>query len=87
MSCDTVTQDATILRLSIVSLQDLFNAFNCTCAPGFIGGQCQVDVNDCEIKQPCLNGGTCFDVQNDYICVCIQGEYTVSKHEAYISFQ
>ena len=44
---------------------------------GFVGGQCQVNVNECALKQPCLHGGSCFDLINDYLCICTD-EFTVS---------
>ena len=30
------------------------------------------DIDDCA-DQPCLNGGTCIDGVNDYICICADG--------------
>ena len=57
--------------------QDLFNAFNCTCVDGYTGGQCQTNIDDCVLKQPCLHEGVCYDLVNDYVCDCIN-DYIVS---------
>ena len=57
--------------------QDAFNAFNCTCVEGYVGGQCQTNIDDCVLRQPCLNGGSCYDLVNDYLCSCVN-DYIVS---------
>ena len=33
------------------------------------GATCQIDVDDCAVN-PCLNGGTCYDLVNGYRCTC-----------------
>lgn len=40
------------------------------------GRTCSENVNDCW-SQPCLNGGSCMDLINDYICHCPLGKYQV----------
>ena len=41
---------------------------NCTCAPAFLGAQCQL--MDYCASDPCSNGGTCELVQGGYRCAC-----------------
>lgn len=47
-------------------------AFSCVCDPGFSGQYCHINVNDCE-SSPCMNGGTCVDLENSFQCVCDPG--------------
>ena len=37
--------------------------------PGFIGHQCQTNINECDCN-PCQNGGSCYDGVNYYTCQC-----------------
>ena len=39
-------------------LQDEVNGFNCSCAAGFTGQICSINIDDC-IMNPCDNAGTC----------------------------
>lgn len=39
---------------------------------GFTGTQCEIDIDECQSK-PCLNGGVCKDLINDFRCTCATG--------------
>lgn len=45
---------------------------------GYVGSQCQTDVDDCDLRKPCENGGVCYDLVNDYLCICQNNDYAVS---------
>jgi len=51
---------------------DQVNGFNCSCAPGFNGTQCEIDLDDCG-SHPCKNNGTCTDRVNGFNCSCVPG--------------
>lgn len=42
--------------------------FSCTCAAGFVGRNCDENVNECE-SNPCFNG-ECLDLVDSYKCLC-----------------
>ena len=44
---------------------DGINEFTCSCAPGYSGDLCEVDIDDCA-TDPCNRNGTCVDLINDY---------------------
>ncbi|XP_071140981.1 uncharacterized protein [Mytilus edulis] len=46
--------------------------FTCICNPGFLGAQCNIDMNECA-SNPCHNNGTCHDTANSYTCSCKAG--------------
>ncbi|XP_038601831.1 protein crumbs homolog 2 [Tachyglossus aculeatus] len=50
---------------------DLFNAFGCSCVAGWVGLQCEVDVDDCA-SGPCVHG-LCVDLVGSYQCHCSPG--------------
>ncbi|XP_052794274.1 delta-like protein 1 [Mya arenaria] len=45
------------------------NGYTCVCLPGWLGKNCEKEVNECE-NSPCKNGGTCVDLENDFTCCC-----------------
>jgi hypothetical protein len=51
--------------------------FRCTCADGFEGENCEVNIDDCE-DNDCENNSTCVDGINNYTCLC-PPEYTGMK--------
>ena len=44
----------------------------CQCQPGYAGVDCSLRVDKCQ-SRPCLNGGECVTLVNDYRCVCARG--------------
>ena len=53
------------------------NDYKCSCAPGFYGQVCQIDIDDC-LPDPCNERGVCVDQANSYLCECFS-EYTVRQ--------
>ncbi|XP_032870175.1 delta-like protein 3 [Amblyraja radiata] len=49
-------------------------SYTCTCKPGYSGTNCQIETNECD-SNPCRNGGSCTDLENNYTCTCPQGFY------------
>ncbi|OWF41210.1 delta-like protein D [Mizuhopecten yessoensis] len=47
-------------------------SYTCTCQSGFMGTNCEIEMDDCE-QQPCQNGGTCQDSGTGYKCKCPDG--------------
>jgi hypothetical protein len=44
----------------------------CICRAGFSGVRCQTDIDECA-SEPCVNGATCLDKLNGYLCSCGSG--------------
>ena len=51
---------------------DEVGRFLCSCAPGFSGTTCAVNIDDC-VSHPCAHGGTCIDGIASYTCECAAG--------------
>ncbi|KAM4641556.1 delta-like protein 3 [Discoglossus pictus] len=49
-------------------------SYSCNCRPGYTGTNCEIETNECA-SNPCKNGGSCNDLENDYKCVCPRGFY------------
>lgn len=61
---------------------DMINGFKCSCAVGFTGSRCQINIDDC-MSQPCRNNGICHDSIAGYTCECppgYTGKYNSSLH-------
>jgi hypothetical protein len=77
-------EDSCLCEDGFIGLDCRFNSSseaNCTafssipvrlCDPGFQDDDCRVDTDECS-SDPCLNGGTCQDQVNGFICLCLQG--------------
>ena len=48
------------------------NGYECECAPGFHGYQCQYMVDHCAVS-PCRNNATCANRGPSYECQCRMG--------------
>ncbi|CAF1284937.1 unnamed protein product [Adineta steineri] len=44
-------------------------AYMCRCREGYTGIYCESNINECA-SNPCLGGGTCYDLVNAYACFC-----------------
>lgn len=51
--------------------EDHFNRFSCVCEPGWGGGRCETDLDDCA-SQPCVHG-SCRDFLAGFQCLCQPG--------------
>jgi len=49
---------------------DLVGDYQCDCASGYSGKNCESTIGLCAILDPCLNGGTCTETVNDVLCSC-----------------
>ena len=53
---------------------DLVQAYECSCAKGFMGSFCEAKIPFCtEGFDPCQNGGRCVDHLTHYVCECPVG--------------
>lgn len=71
-SCCNVMLPAGNCRISCPSTSNNSDTFDCECLPGFTGGDCDVDIDDC-ISDPCSNNGNCSDGVNGFSCDCGAG--------------
>ena len=46
-------------------------SFTCHCAnTGYVGDNCEIDIDECDNDQPCQNGGICINNPGMYDCIC-----------------
>ena len=54
--------------------EDGFNQYFCRCRSGFMGQNCEQDVDECVQYQGtelgCQNGGTCLNIFGSFVCLC-----------------
>ena len=55
-----------------VSCVDRGDNVTCTCADGWAGNNCGVNIDEC-VNHKCLNGAKCVDGVNGYSCKCRKG--------------
>eukprot|EP00105_Crassostrea_gigas_P024923 XP_011445343.1 PREDICTED: uncharacterized protein LOC105340823 [Crassostrea gigas] len=49
-------------------------SYRCECHEGWEGQQCDIDINECEIRPSlCLPNGKCLNLDGNYTCNCNQG--------------
>jgi len=51
----------------------LIDKYVCICPNGFMGNRCEIERNECEPVNPCLNSGRCVDQLNNFTCICNPG--------------
>ena len=58
-----------------VLLFSFSGGYLCSCQPGYDGFNCENEINECELYQPCFSNGTksCSDNVNNYTCNCMDG--------------
>uniref|UniRef100_A0A3Q2Z0A5 EGF-like domain-containing protein n=1 Tax=Hippocampus comes TaxID=109280 RepID=A0A3Q2Z0A5_HIPCM len=71
------------------SCVDNVGGFACECRPGFQGGRCETEIDECA-SQPCWNGANCRDYVNSFVCECRAGfdgflcEHNIQEFETFI---
>lgn len=48
------------------------NEYSCTCASGWTGRNCDVDIDECQLGY-CQNNATCNNTLGNYACACLPG--------------
>ncbi|XP_028394701.1 protein crumbs homolog 1-like [Dendronephthya gigantea] len=51
------------------------DGYLCVCQPGYEGFNCEIEIDECQLYQPCFSNGTksCSDNINNYTCNCLDG--------------
>lgn len=46
------------------------NGYDCICpSSSYTGVHCEIQINKCSLN-PCMNGGTCIDGLDNFMCIC-----------------
>ena len=48
---------------------ELFSPISCLCKLGYAGTNCEYDIDECA-SSPCVNNGTCLNLEGLYVCKC-----------------
>ncbi|XP_013402401.2 LOW QUALITY PROTEIN: uncharacterized protein LOC106168022 [Lingula anatina] len=48
-------------------------SYMCACLPGYVGTNCDVEINECSGSRKCNHGGTCVDQIAGFSCLCPNG--------------
>ncbi|XP_050984738.1 protocadherin Fat 4 [Labeo rohita] len=69
-----ISQEVAVLESSsLIFVSPYFvEIFNCSCPAGFTGDACELDFDECA-KEPCENGGNCYNNPGTYFCLCKDG--------------
>lgn len=46
--------------------------YECTCKSGWKGLNCQIDINECALKNACNGNGKCSNLPGSYNCKCFK---------------
>ena len=74
LSCEVDIDECASSPCEFGTCEDLVNRYQCVCAPGYEGTDCDVEINECTRYRPCENDAICMDLIADYDCVCT-GEF------------
>jgi hypothetical protein len=73
-----------ILCENKATCNDQENGYDCTCAAGYTGVHCEIDIDECT-SNPCENKATCNDQENGYDCTCAAGYTGIEECSSFLS--